>query len=61
MPTPTPVSMGDVLSGVSSTSTTLFGLVTKTVTFVVDNPLMLVFFSIAIVGSGVALFHRLRG
>lgn len=53
--------METLLDGIGAVSTSLFGLVTQTVTFVVGQPLLLVFFSIAIVGSGVGLFQRLRG
>lgn len=56
---PTPMEL--LLQGVGSVSTFLFGLVTDTVTFIVANPLMLMFFSIAVVGAGVGLFQRLRG
>jgi len=53
--------METLLTNVASVSTFLFGQVTTTVNFVVANPLLLVFFSIAIVGAGVGLFQRLRG
>lgn len=59
--TPAPGSIEALMDGVGSTSTTLFGIVTSAVNTVVDNPLLLVFFTIAIIGAGVGLFQRLRG
>lgn len=53
--------METILDSVGSISTSLFGLVTKTVTFVIDQPILLIFFSISIVGSGVALYKKLIG
>lgn len=56
---PTPMEL--LINGVASVSTFLFGLVGDTVTLIIDKPLLLMFFSIAVVGSGVGLFQRLRG
>jgi hypothetical protein len=53
--------MTALLANVTEVSTTLFSIATTAVTTVVANPLLLVFFSIAIVGAGVGLFQRLRG
>lgn len=56
-----PTVMENLLTGVGSVSVFLFGIVGDVVDLIVANPLMLMFFSIAIVGAGVGLFQRLRG
>lgn len=53
--------MASLLTDVSLVATSLFGIVTTAVTTVTSNPLLLMFFSIAVVGAGVGLFQRLRG
>lgn len=56
-----PTVMQNLMDSVGSVTTTLFNIVTQAVNFIVGKPLMLVFFSIAIVGAGIGLFQRLRG
>jgi len=53
--------MASLLTDVGLVATSLFTIVTTAVTTVTANPLLLMFFSIAVVGSGVGLFQRLRG
>lgn len=53
--------MAGLLSNVGLVATQLFTIVGTAVTTVTDNPLLLMFFSIAVVGSAVGLFQRLRG
>jgi len=56
-----PTVMEIMLTGVGEVSVFLFGLVGDVVGLIVANPLMLMFFSVAVVASGVGLFQRLRG
>lgn len=53
--------MSEVLASVTTVSTKLFEIVGTAVTTVTSNPLLLVFFTISIIGCGVGLFQRLRG
>lgn len=53
--------MAGLLTNVGLVATELFSIAGTAVTTVTSNPLLLVFFLIAIVGAGVGLFQRLRG
>jgi len=53
--------MAGLLADVGLVSAQLFTIAGTAVTTVTSNPLLLTFFSIAIVGAGVGLFQRLRG
>lgn len=53
--------MSTLLADVGLVATQLFSIAGTAVTTVTSNPLLLMFFSIAVVGAGVGLFQRLRG
>lgn len=53
--------MAALLTNLGLVATAMFSIVGTAVTTVVENELLLMFFFVALVGSGVRLFQSLRG
>lgn len=60
MPTPTPGTMGSILSDAGTISTTLFTVVSSVVNTIVGQPLLLIPVLFGLTVAGIGIFKRIK-